>query len=184
MSASAELTDTEVVRRIRRGDREVYRVLVRRYQNTLFRFAVSMVGEPDVAADLVQATFIAGYQKLSKLRDGARFGGWIYRMCMNRCRDHLKSRRRRDISLDDSPPHVITAPDRADGDLERWELGRVLDGALATLREDHREAFILKHVEGYGYEEMSAMLKTPIPALKMRVHRAREALKEALEEVL
>jgi RNA polymerase sigma-70 factor, ECF subfamily len=177
-------TDAEVVRRVRRGEREAYRVLVERYQDTLFRYAVSMVRDREAAADLVQATFVNGYAKLSKLRDDASFGGWVYRMCMNRCRDHLKSRRQRDVSLDDSPEAALASTTRADRDLERYELRRSLDTALSTLTEEYRAAFVMKHVEERSYEEMSDVLGVSVPALKMRVHRAREALKSALEEVL
>lgn len=177
-------TDAEVVRRVRRGDRDAYRILVQRYQDTLFRCAVSMVREADTAAELVQATLVNAYASLSKLRDDASFGGWVYRMCTNRCRDHLKSGRRRDVPLDAGPALVLESGSRADESLERQELRRSLDDALATLNDDYREAFVLKHVEEKSYDEMSDMLGVSIPALKMRVHRAREALKSALEEVL
>lgn len=179
-----EVSDAEVVRRVRQGEREAYRVLVERYQDTLFRYAVSMVREPEAAADLVQATFVNAYVKLSRLRDDASFGGWVYRMCGNGCRDHLKSHRQRSVSLDQSPPAALTSATRTDEALERGELRRTLDDALASLNDEYRTAFILKHVEERSYEEMSHMLKASVPALKMRVHRAREALKLALEEVL
>jgi len=179
-----DLTDAEVVRRVRHGDRDVYRVLVERYQDTLFRYALSMVRERDIALDLVQATFVNAFTQLSKLRDGTSFGGWAYRMCMNRCRDHLKSRRRRDVSLDDVAPHALASPARADAPLESDELRRSLDDAMASLSDELREAFVLKHIEGRSYEEMARLQGRSVGALKMRVHRAREALKNALEEVL
>jgi RNA polymerase sigma-70 factor, ECF subfamily len=178
------LTDSEVVQRVRRGDRDAFRVLVHRYQDTLFRCAVSMVGDRDVAADVVQATFVKAFTDVKRLANGSQFGGWVYRACINRCRDYLKSRRRRDVALEDAPLSSVVSRDHADGALERSELRRSLDDALATLSEECREAFVLKHVEEKSYEEMSRVLDASVPALKMRVHRAREALKTALEEVL
>ncbi|HSJ10641.1 MAG TPA: sigma-70 family RNA polymerase sigma factor [Longimicrobiales bacterium] len=177
-------TDAAVVRRVRRGDREAYRVLVERYQDTLFRCALSMVHERDTAAELVQATFVHAYANLAKLRDADNFGGWVYRMCTNRCRDWLKSHRRRDVPLESSPGHLLASPLRADEGLERAELRRSLDDALSSLSDEYREAFMLKHVEEKSYDEMSGLLGVTVPALKMRVHRAREALRSALEEVL
>jgi RNA polymerase sigma-70 factor (ECF subfamily) len=173
-----------VVRRVRRGDRESYRVLVERYQDVLFRHALTMVRERDVAADLVQGTFVHAFAQLDSLRDDASFGGWVYRTCVNRCRDHLKSRRRHDLPLDDAPHEVLAASARTDEPLERRELRRTLDAALASLSDEHREAFVMKHVEERSYEEMAELLGASVSALKMRVHRAREALKSALEEVL
>jgi RNA polymerase sigma-70 factor, ECF subfamily len=178
------MTDSEIVRHVRRGEREAYRVLVHRYQDTLFRTALSLVRDRDVAAEMVQAAFVSGYSELKSLRDDGSFGGWVYRGCVNRCRDWLKSRRRRDVALDDSPAELLTSHERTDSALERGELRRTLDGALATLSDEYREAFVLKHVDERSYEEMSELLNVSVPALKMRVHRAREALKSALEEVL
>ncbi|HST62609.1 MAG TPA: sigma-70 family RNA polymerase sigma factor, partial [Longimicrobium sp.] len=66
--------------------------------------------------------------------------------------------------------------------LERTELGRVVDEALARLPEAQREAFLLKHVEGRSYEEMADLLDAGISALKMRVMRAREALQDLLRD--
>jgi RNA polymerase sigma-70 factor, ECF subfamily len=179
-----EPTDGDVVRRVRGGDRDAYRLLVVRYQDILYRYALSMTGEADVAAEMVQATLVSGYAKLAKLRDDERFGGWIYRMCANRCRDHLKSVRRRDVPLDAAPAETLRSAARTDQPLERAELRHALDVALQGLNEEHREAFVLKHVEERSYEEMSALLGASVAALKMRVHRAREALRSALEEVL
>ena len=178
------LTDAEVVQRVWRGDRDAFRVLVHRYQDTLFRCAVSLVNDRDVAADVVQATFVKAFEDIRKLDDRSNFGGWAYRSCINRCRDYLKSRRRRDVALDEAPSSSVISRDHADGALERNELRRSLDDALAMLSDECREAFVLKHVEEKSYEEMSQVLDASVPALKMRVHRAREALKSALEEVL
>ncbi len=66
--------------------------------------------------------------------------------------------------------------------MERAEQLALVERALATLSAEKREAFLLKHVEGLSYEEMAAITGERIPTLKMRVHRAREALLEALKE--
>jgi len=176
--------DAELVRHVRRGEREAFRVLVYRYQDTLFRYAYNLVGEGDTAADMVQASFVSAYSQIAKLDEASKFGAWVHRICINRCRDHLKSRRRRDVPLDDTPQHALTSAERADALVERNELRSALDHALTRLNDEHREAFVLKHIEERSYEEMSELLGASVAALKMRVHRAREALKSALEEVL
>jgi RNA polymerase sigma-70 factor, ECF subfamily len=176
--------DTEIVCRVLNGERDAFRLLVERYQDTLFRCALSMVRERDVAADVVQATLVHAYERLGELRDASSFGGWVYRTCLNRCRDHLKSVRRRTVPLDAPVALALASADRADRRLEDGRLHVALRDALATLNEAQRTAFVLKHVEERSYEEMSVMLGDPIPALKMRVHRAREALRRELEEVL
>lgn len=168
-------SDGEVVRRCLDGEKELFGLLVRRYQDVLFRHARGMVGGDDDAADMVQRTFIRGYRKLESCRNPEKVGGWLFRICSNLCRDHLKDPRRR------SRPLEAVAPAEAErgnpvAEVERVRLGDAIEEALAALSPDQREAFLLKHVEGLSYEEMSELLEASVAALKMRVHRAREEL--------
>jgi len=163
------------------GRKEMYRLLVRRYQDTLFRHAERMVGDGDVAADLVQEALVTGYRKLRRCRDPERVGGWLYRIAANRCRDHLRSPRRDRVSLDRAPdlPSRRGDPER---EAERGALRERLEAALDALGPEKREAFLLKHLEGRSYEEMAELSGASVSALKMRVHRAREELRRSLEE--
>ena len=171
--------DGEVVARVLDGDRDAFRILVRRHQDTLYAHAVRMVGRSDVAADLVQASLVKAYTSLDRCRNPDKFGAWAYRIVANRCKDYLKNVRRKDVALEDAPPTVGSLD--PEDDLERSELRRRLDGALARLPEDQREAFVMKHEEGRSYNEMAELLDLSVGALKMRVHRARETLQELLE---
>lgn len=164
-----------------RGETARYEVLVRRYQETLFRHALGMVGDSDAAADLVQDSFVKAYSRLATC-DPERFGAWIHRIVRNRCKDWLKSRRRRDLPLLPDSPHPAPAADEPGFALDAAEAGRAVAGALARLPAAQREAFLLKHVEGRSYEEMSELLGAGISAMKMRVMRAREALQEMLRD--
>jgi RNA polymerase sigma-70 factor, ECF subfamily len=177
--------DAAVVARVKAGDRDAYRLLVRRYQDVLYRHALRLTGEADTAAELVQASLVKGFTRLASCKEPDRFGGWLFRILANGCKDHLKSRRRRDVGLESvsAAPALVTRADPA-SELERGELRGQLEAALGRLNEQHRDAFVLKHVEGRSYEEIAGLLDVSVPALKMRVHRAREALRSALEEVV
>jgi RNA polymerase sigma-70 factor, ECF subfamily len=170
-------TDGELVRAVLRGDQEAYAPLVARYQERLYRRALSMLGDPDLAGDMVQDSFIRAYSGLAGA-DPDRFGAWVYRILRNLCLDELRSPRQRTATL--SPAMAIGegGPERA---FERRELSDALGAALASLGPTLREAFVLKHVEGLSYEEMSAQTGVAIGALKMRVKRAREALQAMLQ---
>lgn len=181
--APDQLPDETVVARVCGGDRDAFRLLVRRYQDMLYRHALRMTGDRDVATDLVQAAFVKAFTNIARCRDRERFGAWLYRILANGCKDHLKSRRRRDVSIDDQVNLSDSAAGPA-GNLDRAQLRTVLSNAIAKLPDSLREAFVLKHVEGRSYEEIATMLDTSVPALKMRVHRAREVLKDALEELV
>ena len=179
MSAE-ERSDGEVVREILGGQHEMYRVLVRRYQDVLYTHAYRMVGRADDAADIVQKTLVSGFQKLNRCRDPERVGGWLFRIAANLCKDFLKSPRRGDLSLEGASATVV-GPSSPDLDFEREELQQRVRLALDRLSPEQREAFVLKHLEGRSYDEMAALLGASKSALKMRVLRAREELQTLLK---
>lgn len=180
MAGSSERPDAGVVRDILAGDRDAYRILVRRYGDVMFGHACRMVESSDVAADLVQQSLVQGYAKLASCQDRDRVGAWLFRILANQCRDHLRSPRRRDVPL-----HVL--PDLPGGEdpseaASRAEAREKVQHALRALTPEQREAFVLKHVEGRSYEEIATVMDLSVASLKMRVHRAREALRGLLEE--
>ena len=170
--------DQEIIARILAGARDEYGVLIGRYSDPLYRHAVGMTGSPDVAEDILQASFIKAYHHLHEVR--GRFDAWLFRIVANACKDWLKNIRRTHLSYDeDDQPSGLQTPEE---EMDRSELRSDLEAALATLPDSLREAFVMKHVEGRSYEEMAVLLDTTVGALKMRVHRAREALQQLLED--
>ena len=170
--------DQAIINRVLAGNREAFSTLISRYSDPLYRHALCMTGSPDVAEDILQMSFIKAYQHLAEVR--GRFDAWVFRIVANGCKDWLKNIRRTHLSYDeDDQPSGYATPDE---ELDRTELRSDLDRALAALPPSLREAFVMKHVEGRSYEEMADLLGTTVGALKMRVHRAREALQVLLEE--
>jgi len=170
--------DQDIISRVLQGNRDAFSVLITRYSDPLYRHALGMTGSPDVAEDILQMSFIKAYQHLAEVR--GRFDAWVFRIVANGCKDWLKNIRRTHLSYDeDDQPSGYSTPDE---ELDRTELRSDLDRALLTLAPSLREAFVMKHVEGRSYEEMADLLGTTVGALKMRVHRAREALQALLEE--
>jgi len=181
MAPPAERTDAQVVRDVLAGDRDAYRLLVRRYGSVLHGHALRMAGSEDVAADLVQQAFVKGYGKLASCREPERVGAWLFRILANLARDHLRNPRRGDVSLQALPelPEHGHGPEEA---AARAEARQRIRRALRQLTPEQQEAFVLKHVEGRSYEEIAAVLDLSVASLKMRVHRAREALQGLLKE--
>lgn len=170
--------DQEIIARILGGARDDYAILINRYSDPLYRHALGMTGSPDVAEDILQASFIKAYHHLHEVR--GRFDAWLFRIVANACKDWLKNIRRTHLSYDeDDQPSGLQTPEE---EMDRSELRGDLEQALAALPESLREAFVMKHVEGRSYEEMAVLLDTTVGALKMRVHRAREALQQQLED--
>lgn len=173
-------SDAEVVARVLGGDREAFGLLIRRYEAGLVRFATRMLGSRDAAADAVAEGLVRAYRHLASCRDPARLRTWLYRIVANRCKSHLARRPFSSVPLEEAPPVADSTDNEAA--VERAEQLALVERALGELSPEKREAFVLKHVEGLSYEEMSAVTGERIPTLKMRVHRAREALLQALEE--
>ena len=171
-----EPSDGEIVRLVLSGDTESFRFLVARYRQQYSRYAIVQVGDADGAADAMQEAFIRAYDSLDSCRDPDRFGPWFFRILTNQCHT-ARSRRRptQDVAALDLP-----ARERTDEALERSELADRLETALQRLTAEQREAFVLKHVDGRSYEEMAELLGTGVDALKMRVYRAREALRDMM----
>lgn len=170
--------DQAIIARVLAGERNAFAILIHRYSDPLFRHALGMTGSPDVAEDILQMSFIKAYSHLAEVR--GRFDAWVFRIVANGCKDWLKNIRRTHLSYDeDDQPSGFANPEE---DLDLSELRSDLDRALQALPVSLREAFIMKHVEGRSYEEMAELLSTTVGALKMRVHRAREALQALLEE--
>src|SRR4051812_23128642 len=135
-----EPTDGEAIARVRSGDTEAFRYLVARYRRQYGRYAVSLAGDADSAADAMQEAFIRAWDSLDSCRDPDRFGSWFFRILTNQC--HTVRGRRRDN--DDVDALELAGRERTDAEVERGELAAQLAGALARLTDEQREAFVLK----------------------------------------
>lgn len=174
--------DAQVVAAILAGDTDAYTVLLARYRDTYTRFAVRMLGNREDADDALQSAFIRAFRKLDRCEEPARFGAWLYQIVINECRTLGTRRGRRELRLvrDDAELERALGTSPAEHDVAlRDEIQRALD----SLEAAYREAFVLKHVEEMSYEEMAEITGVGISALKMRVKRACDRLRELLEEV-
>jgi RNA polymerase sigma-70 factor, ECF subfamily len=167
--------DASLIARVLDGERQQFAPLVERYQAALYRYAVSMVIDHDVAADMVQDAFVRAYTNLSACRDHTRFRAWLFQTLRNRCFDHLKDVRQRNIPLEAAGP-LIDPAEGPGARLERVRLRSELRQALARLPDVLREAFLMHYVDGESYDTMAELLDASVSALKMRVLRARGAL--------
>jgi len=177
-ASDPQVSDAALVASVLSGNRNVFEILVRRHQAFLFRRARWMGLDADTAADMVQETFIKAYERLATCREPARFGFWAGQILRNRCLDLLKSAARRCEPL---PPVLIANEGNPENEAHRSGLRDQLNIVLAMLPEEQREAFLTKHGEGLSYEEMAEVVGASVSAMKMRVHRATETLREHLQ---
>jgi RNA polymerase sigma-70 factor, ECF subfamily len=160
------------------ADVPAFEELYRQHSTRLFNLAWRMCGTRADAEDLLQEIFLLAYRKLPAFRGDSSVGTWLYRLAMNRCLDHQKSRQARSSAatsvLDDE-----TMPSRgiaADGGIKRIDLER----AIAQLPEGARAAFLLHDVEGFQHQEIAAILGISEGTSKSQVHKARLRLRALL----
>jgi RNA polymerase sigma-70 factor (ECF subfamily) len=182
--------DTDAILAIRTGEIDRYRELIERYERQVYAVAWSRLGDAALAEEAVQESFIRAYRLLGWLRDPARFAGWITRITRG-VAINLGIRRRRELrrcerwALD---PSATDGPDAADARSPGADPDAVpaetLREALADLAPRHRECLVLHYLEGRSITDAAAALGVSEGAFKVRLHRARAALRLKLERKL
>ncbi len=174
-------SDAAIVARVLRGDAEAFRELVERYRDQYARYALHMLGNREDAEEALQDAFTRAYRALPRCEDPERFGAWLFRILVNRCRTAGTRRGRRARTFVADEAALLGASEEHPEDRAAWR--EEIDRALRRLRPEQREAFLLKYVEDMGYDEMSQLTGVGVSALKMRVMRACERLRDLLSEV-
>jgi RNA polymerase sigma-70 factor (ECF subfamily) len=173
------------VRAAQRGDRDAFGLLVSRHASSILSVTTRMVGPIADAEDVAQEAFVAAYKALPGFQLDSKFSTWLYRIAVNKCTDWLRARRPETISFDPTGNEGAAAWETADEETPHWELEQAelaweLDKAIQALPPLYRESFVLRHVEGLGYDEMSAILGVHRDTIKMRVYKARTLLCQSL----
>lgn len=169
-------SDAELVAGSLAGDHDAFGALVRRYQNPLYRYGLASGLDGDTAMDLVQETFVKAYERLAQCRDAERVRPWLFRIFRNAMLDW-----RRDVRRGEVPLLEVAEPAGEGDPAERQALRETVGDALASLPAILREAFLLRHHFGHSYEEIAELAGITLSAAKMRVARARDALRERLD---
>jgi RNA polymerase sigma-70 factor (ECF subfamily) len=174
-------SDQEVMMQVRAGDVEQLSILFERHHQRLFGFCLGILGNRDSARDLVQEVFFRLLKYRDSFRPEAPFAPWLYRLARNACIDHLrKSGRERPAEPDlDRPDPTPLMPE----EIEKREELQKLQRALGRLPEDKRELLLLARSGTLSYEQIAALLGCSVGALKVRVHRALQLLREAYARV-
>ena len=173
------MTDAELVAGAIAGDAEAFAELVTRHHAACLRYAAHALGDPAEAEDVVQETLLRAHRSLARYEERQQFRAWLFRILVNRCRTaaaRIGARRQRDHDAYDFDRHATV--DTADAVDLRSRLGR----AMAGLDAAHREAFLLKLGEGLEYDEIARITGASVPALKMRVKRARDQVRAQWKE--
>lgn len=182
MSNSAATEEHEIIRQCLDGEPEQYALLVDKYKAMAYNIAYRMLGDAETAKDMSQESFISAYASLEKFQYGSKFSSWLYRIVVNKCKDHLRAER--DTVQVDEICDIVPSTERTpEQTTSSRQTGDVIQKALNSLPDEYREVIVLKHVEELDFREISDILGVGVNALKVRAHRGREMLKEILQEM-
>ncbi len=187
--------ETRLVARLKQRDEAAFNQFVRAYEQRVFALVFRMLGNKAESQDLAQEVFITVFKSIDSFRGDSRFGTWLYRIAVNHCKNRIKYLDRRNTrkhdGIEDKHEDAMSEggavggrPARPDEAAEGNEMEKAVRVALAALDEEHRELIILRDLEGLAYEEIVQITGLPDGTVKSRLHRARAALREAIERGL
>jgi RNA polymerase sigma-70 factor (ECF subfamily) len=173
---------SDLVRQCISGDSSAFERLVREHMNTVLGLAYNYVGNFSTAEDIAQETFAQAFQSLTSLRNGSLFKIWLLKIARNKCIDAIR-RNPRWVSLDHHKElqreiSQKSVPEQDEG--AEFEVEDLL-AALASLRADYREIFVMKHIDNLSYREISNVLGMTVSAVGEKLYRVRIMLREKLD---
>jgi RNA polymerase sigma-70 factor, ECF subfamily len=190
-SASSPATaEADLLARLRAGDEAAFAQLVREQTPALLRVTSRLLRSDDEARDAVQDAFVAAFRALPRFRAESRLGTWIYRIAVNAALARLRARASvEEVSLDEWLPRFVddghqaqpSEPWPADAGAERREVRERVRAAIDRLPESYRTVVLLRDIEELTTDEAAQALGISTGALKVRLHRARQALRALLD---
>ena len=187
---SADDPDAELVARWQRGDASAFEALVRRHERRVFRLLLRMLGTREEAEDAAQEAFLSLHRHGHRFRGEARFSTFIYRVAANAALNRRRSlgrarAREKQLALRQAAGADLPASPRdPEGSASGAQLQARVQEALLELPDDLRMAIVLYDIEGQSYKEISQALGIPEGTVKSRIHRARNALRGLLRELV
>lgn len=183
------LTDPELAASALAGSEDAFRELVRRFERPVYTLIVRMVQDPALAEDLAQEVFVKAYRRLDTYDPERKLSSWLFKIAHNTTIDHLRRGTVDTVALeaekdDERGGLASVLPDESvespSAQVERKDLARALEKAIATLRPEYREAVVMFYAGGASYQEICEVTGLPMGTVKTNLHRARKQLAEQM----
>jgi RNA polymerase sigma-70 factor (ECF subfamily) len=166
------MDEIELVERLKKGDEEAIREIMRAYKNRIFNFILRIVKDREKALDLTQEVFIKAYFKINTFKKDSKLSTWLFTIASNLSRSELRKRKIIDFINMLSPKLLVEEhPGNSSG----------IEYFLQKIKPDYRIPFILKEIEGFSSEEIANILKIPEGTVKSRIFRAKKTLRNLME---
>ncbi len=184
--------------RLRARDTRAFDQLVRAYQRRVFALVARMLGNPAEAEDVAQEVFVQVFRAVDQFRGESRFSTWIFRIAVNLSKNRALYLQRRGQGKETEDAHeladrvplgaatrgtaaVVARPDHL---VEGMQVERIVQAAIGELEPSFRECLLLREVEDMSYDEIAEIIGLPAGTVKSRIHRARAAVRLAVEAAL
>lgn len=189
-----KLSDQELVRRCKDGERQAFQELVERYHRKAVAIAVGILRDPDDGVDVAQEAFSKVYTSIAGFKEESSFSTWLYRIVVNLAIDRQRQQTRRSTfewyqaGTSEGEDWIESVPDTNEPEppehAEDRELGRHIRAAIDELTPAHKAVILLRAVEGLSYDEISQTLKCSRGTVMSRLHYARKKLQTRLGRYL
>jgi RNA polymerase sigma-70 factor, ECF subfamily len=181
--ATAEWSDKEIIDRVLAGDAPAYELLMRRYNQRLYRLVRSILRDETEAEDVMQEAYLRGFYKLGQYEGRSTFSTWIGHIAVNEALARLSKAKRleyRDFTDAEEMPVVVDGAMNPEEQSASREAHALLERAILALPEKYRTVLMMHDVEQMSTDETAAMLQTTEQAIRVRLHRGRALVRRKL----
>jgi len=187
--------DIDIVKKVKSGDTDAFREIIGKYKKVVFNHARSFLRNTQEAEDACQEIFISIYNNIRKFRGDSKFSTWVYRITVNTCKNKLKQLKRQrariaeeayeqgDEELDRRITNIREKEEKEPDNIFAGEnVKDIVLKRVSELTEEQRDVITLRDIDGLTYEEIAGVMKLSVSAVKSKIFRARENLREKLEK--
>ncbi len=189
------MEDIDIVKKVKSGDTDAFREIIGKYKKVVFNHARSFLRNTQEAEDACQEIFISIYNNIRKFRGDSKFSTWVYRITVNTCKNKLKQLKRQrariaeeayeqgDEELDRRITNIREKEEKEPDNIFAGEnVKDIVLKRVSELTEEQRDVITLRDIDGLTYEEIAGVMKLSVSAVKSKIFRARENLREKLEK--
>jgi RNA polymerase sigma-70 factor (ECF subfamily) len=193
MERVMEISDHELMQKIKDGNIPAFDTLVKRWEHRLYNVVYKIIGDPETTRDICQDVFLQVYQSSKKYRPYAQFETWFYRIAINRSINELKKRKRHqtysltgdyDGEKDSFEDELLDPEPQPDEIAQQNEISSCIQNALENIPTEQRIVVILRHYEGLKFQQIADILNCPLGTVKSRMYLAMDQLKTMLKHIV
>jgi RNA polymerase sigma-70 factor (ECF subfamily) len=183
IAQTEHVPDELIIKKILGGEKNFFELIIRRYNQRMFRIGMSVLNNDAEAEDAMQTAYIKAYEHLHKFENRSSFSTWLTRIMLNECLAQKKKRQRFSNETEVQPENstIMATPDHI---LMNKELNGILENAFSKLPDKYRLVFILREIEEMSVKETGELLEIEETNVKVRMNRAKSMLRENLKEYI